>query len=59
MNKNGEVYQIAERKYLIVSNKGNYYIGCILSDNDRRKRLLTLAITYLTMAMFAVNTSKL
>lgn len=37
MIKNGEVYQIGERKYLIVSNKGNYYIGCILSDNDKRK----------------------
>ena len=37
MIKNGEVYQIGEHKYLIVSNKGNHYIGCILSDNDKRK----------------------
>lgn len=37
MIKNGEVYQIGECKYLIVSNKGNHYIGCIISDNDKRK----------------------
>ena len=46
MIKNGEVYQIGERKCLIVSNKGNYYIGCILSDNDRQKT--TSDISYYT-----------
>ena len=46
MIKNGEVYQIGERKCLIVSNKGNHYIGCILFDNDRRKT--TFDISYYT-----------
>lgn len=39
MIKNGEIYQIETHKYLIVSNKGNRYISCILSNNDKRKTI--------------------
>lgn len=37
MVKNGEIYQVGNYKYLIISDKAEPYIGCLITDIDKRK----------------------
>ena len=39
MIKHGEIYQIGNYKYLIISDKAEQYIGCLISSSDKRKML--------------------
>lgn len=43
MIKNGEIYQISNDKYLIISDKTEPYIGCLISSSDKRKMLSNMS----------------